>query len=123
MFAILRISKLKTAGNIGGLNAHLNRTMKVPNADPDLTHHNHRMIGTENLNMDVQDRIKEAGITPRKNGVLAIEHLITTSPEFYKGITKVEGEGGKFELRGSEEALKNHYAFVNNSVKWLSNAQ
>ena len=119
MFAILRISKLKTAGNIGGLNAHLNRTMKVPNADPDLTNQNHRIIGTENLNADVQDRIKEAGITPRKNGVLAIEHLITTSPEFFNGLTKKKVEDGKYVLQGSKETIQKYYDFANNSVKWL----
>lgn len=90
MFAILRTEKLKTAGNLGGLNGHLTRTINVPNADPKLSHLNELMVGTKNLATDVNNRIEQAGITPRKNAVLAVEHLITTSPEYFEGKTASE---------------------------------
>jgi len=81
-FAILRTTKLKTAGNIGGLNAHLQRTRDTPNADPDLTHENEVLRGSNDLVADVQARLDALPGTTRKNAVLAVEHLITFSPDF-----------------------------------------
>jgi hypothetical protein len=83
-FAIIRTAKLKTAGNLGGLNNHLERKMEVPNADADLSHLNQRRVGSGDLARDVTHRLQAAGIEkPRKNAVLAIEHLMTASPEAF----------------------------------------
>jgi hypothetical protein len=88
-YVILRFGKLKTAGNIGGLNAHLQRTRDTPNADPELTHQNEIMRGSADLLADVNARLdevkaqlKEVGGKVRENAVLAIDHLITFSPDF-----------------------------------------
>jgi hypothetical protein len=83
-FAIVRTAKLKTAGNLGGLNNHLERKMEVPNADPELSHLNRRKAGTGDLAKNVAKRLQAAGIEkPRKNAVLATEHLMTVSPESF----------------------------------------
>jgi hypothetical protein len=116
-FAILRTEKLKTKGNVGGLNAHLTRTMDVPNADPDLIEYNTRPIGTDNLNQDIEKRLQEAGITTtRKNAVLGVEHLITASPEAF-GYEVVKNNKGEKELIGDVKKWKQ---FEEKSLEWLS---
>jgi hypothetical protein len=115
-FAILRTAKLKTAGNLGGLNGHLTRSKEVPNADKELLKYNSRPIGSDDLWKDVQARIQEAGITKiRKDGVLAIEHLITASPEHFDFNKKVN-EKGQAELWGQTGRWK---AFEKASIEWL----
>jgi hypothetical protein len=111
-FVVLRIEKLKTPGNIGGLNKHLTRTMAVPNADPELIGYNSRPIGTEDLNSDIQNRIDACGIHPRKNAVLAVEHLMTSGKEAFDYHKAEDGS-----LRGNVPLWK---AFEENSMRWLT---
>lgn len=113
-FAILRTAKLTTAGNIGGLNAHLTRTMDVPNADPELARYNSQPIGSADLWGDVRQRIEQSGVKVRKNAVLAVEHLLTASPEVF-GYNVRETEGKK-KLYGNTQAWKE---FEQASLKWL----
>ncbi|ANI89314.1 hypothetical protein A9P82_08495 [Arachidicoccus ginsenosidimutans] len=110
-YAVLRTCKIKTAANAGGLNAHLTRTMDVPNADPELLKYNSRPIGSEDLNADIQKRIKEAGIQPRKNAVLAVENLLTSGAEFFN---YHKAEDGK--LQGEVNKWR---AFEKASMQWL----
>lgn len=118
MYAILRTQKLKTPGNIGGLKAHLNRTMNVPNADPELRPFNSRPVGSADLVADVQNRIQEAGITKvRKDGVLAVEHLMTASPEYFSFEKRHNAQTGKVELWGQQERWKQ---FEANCRAWLT---
>lgn len=116
MFAICRIEKLKTGGNIGGLNSHLTRTMEVPNCDKELSHLNHREVGSEDLNLDIQKRLEAAKIVPRKNAVLAVEHLLTASPEYFK-LNKHQDVGKKPTLRGD---VQGYNAFKANAIEWLN---
>ncbi|MDQ2751633.1 MAG: plasmid recombination protein [Bacteroidota bacterium] len=84
-YIILRAGKLKTNGNIAGVGAHLRRTRDTPNADPELTHLNEILRGSTDLLADVNSRLDEVKAVNgelRKNAVLAIEHLITFSPDF-----------------------------------------
>lgn len=110
-FVVLRIEKLKTAGNIGGLNAHLTRTMHVPNADPELLKYNTRPVGTGDLNTDIQNRIDASGISPRKNAVLAVEHLMTSGKEAFNYHKAADGR-----LTGDVPRWK---AFEEKSLQWL----
>ena len=121
MYAILRTEKLKTAGNIGGLNAHLTRTMDVPNADPELARFNSRQVGSSDLWADVQNRLKEAGIEKtRKDGVLAVEHLATYSPEGLASFRKETQAGKPSQLVASKVELDRWNAFVANTRQWLT---
>jgi Plasmid recombination enzyme/Toprim-like/Protein of unknown function (DUF3991) len=87
--AIARIAKLK-GGNLGGSIAaseqHTNRLRDTPNANPSVS--NLRFIGQPDtpdgpdLCSLVMERIGEQTI--RKNAVLCVEMLLTTSPEFFR---------------------------------------
>ena len=77
-YAILRTTKLKTMGNIGGSLAHSYRTIETPNADPNLTPKNHHSVATpEGVKQAIKDRLPEKR---RSDAVLCIEYLITASP-------------------------------------------
>ena len=80
-YAILRVAKLKTFGQIGGSLSHTFRTRDTPNADPARTplneHHGPQTPA------EIQAAFKE--ILPEKrrsDAVLGLEYLITFSPEF-----------------------------------------
>ena len=120
MYAILRTEKLKTSGNLGGLNNHLTRTIEVPNADPELTMYNSILVGTRDLNSDVMNRIAQSGVKVRKDAVLAVEHLITTSPEFFQGFQKVKNDRGESVLQGDEKTIANLEDFKARAVEWLN---
>lgn len=80
-YAILRVAKLKTFGQIGGSLSHTFRTRDTPNADPDRTPFN------EHNGPQTPEEIQAAfkAILPdkrRKDAVLGLEYLITFSPEF-----------------------------------------
>ena len=119
MYAILRTEKLKTAGNLGGLNNHLERKMEVPNADEDLQKYNWRKVGCGDLVKDVKMRLEAKEITPRKNAVLAIEHLMTASPEAFEFTKVYNEEKNSYELRGKTETIERWKAFEQNCQSWL----
>ncbi|HEY9659586.1 MAG TPA: plasmid recombination protein, partial [Allocoleopsis sp.] len=87
--AIARIAKLK-GGHLGGSLAaseqHTNRDRDTPNANPEVD--NLRFIGLPDTEDDrdlqtlVMQRIGNQKI--RKNAVLCVEMLLTTSPEFFR---------------------------------------
>jgi hypothetical protein len=82
-FAIIRVGKLKTMGNVAGQGSHVERIRETPNADHDLKLLNNRLIGTADPAADVQVRFRQAGIEPRKGAVLAIDVFISASPEHF----------------------------------------
>jgi hypothetical protein len=79
-FAILRHSKLKSFGEIGGSLSHTYRTRHTPNADIDRAHLNENQFETSEQVLDaIKARIPEK---VRKDNVLCVEYLITTSPDW-----------------------------------------
>jgi hypothetical protein len=119
-YAILRTAKLKTAGNLNSLNEHLQRLRPTPNADAELTPLNVQLVGSQNLVADVQARIEAAGCQVRSNAVLAVEHLLTFSPEFLD-IHKEPGQAGKpAQLVGSAEDGAKLAGFQARAMEWLS---
>ena len=79
-FAILRISKLKHFGNIGGSLAHNYRDRETHNADSDLSVMNeHSLENSDAVKNAITARLPEKR---RSDAVLCIEHLITASPEW-----------------------------------------
>ena len=79
-FAILRVQKLKTLGNIGGSLSHNYRNRKTSNADIERAHLNEHDLKTNQQTMAaIQNRFPDKR---RKDAVLCIEHLITASPEW-----------------------------------------
>ncbi|EID4343177.1 plasmid recombination protein [Vibrio vulnificus] len=82
---ILRVEKIKSMANIRQSGAHQFRHhANTPNADPAKKSRNHTFLGSGNLGKDVQGRLDELTIPPRKNAVLAIDGLVTLSPELFK---------------------------------------
>lgn len=116
-FAILRVAKIKTAGGAGALSAHIERTMDVPNSDEELRHYNKRHFGSGDLWHDIKQKLNDNGITEvRKNGVYALEFLMTASPEHFN-FHKVRNEDGSVELKG---IVKNWHEFQKKSASWLA---
>lgn len=106
---ICRVKKLKTRGSVSASGTHNLRKSIVANANPDgpppiL------LIGTGDQLADVDTRFLDAGITKiRKNGVLAIEVLLTASPSYFRENPENYGQYN----------LQKTHAFNEVSVKWL----
>jgi Plasmid recombination enzyme len=83
-FAILRVAKLKTMGNVAGHGDHVERIRETLNADRELKNLNTRIVGTADAAADVLERFGQAGIQPRKGAVVAIDVFISASPEHFK---------------------------------------
>ena len=84
-FAIIRHSKIKTFAKLRQVGAHNGRRRETPNADP--ARSNRVLIGSGDPEADVRARLREVGIDPdkrRKNGVLAVEILLTASAEYFR---------------------------------------
>ena len=110
-YAILRVAKLKTFGQIGGSLSHTFRTRDTPNADPARLHLNENH-GPQTP-AEIQAAFKE--ILPEKrrsDAVLGLEYLITFSPEFGQ-----ENDGAAYfekarawlvERHGAENVVSTH---------------
>lgn len=83
-YAVLRIRKITSMGNVHATEKHLKRTRETPNADPEKLHLNKNYV-SGNLVENVENLLPEKR---RKNAVLAVEHLMTASPEFFQDMTK-----------------------------------
>lgn len=100
-FAILRYAKLKSTGAIRGSAAHMRRTIETPNADPNRTAGNTILIGSPSPFSDVDALLPKLGqrkdpndpkskLLRRSNSVLAVEVLMTASPEWWQIATAAE---------------------------------
>jgi len=92
-FAVLRVAKLKTIGEIGARGKHNERTRDTPNADAVRRGENVRLVGSGDWCADAQARLNAAPRI-RSNAVLAIEHVMTASRDFYQ-----EGDAGERAAR------------------------
>jgi len=92
-YAVLRVAKLKTMGEIGALGQHNERTRATPNADAERLGENVRLVGSGDWCADAQARL-DAAPRIRSNAVLAIEHVMTASRDFYQ-----QGEAGERAAR------------------------
>jgi len=89
VYAVLRVAKLKTMGEIGQLGKHNERTRETRNADEARLGDNVRLAGTGGWCADAQGRLDDTP-TIRSNAVLAMEHVMTASREFYHQGTQPE---------------------------------
>ncbi|HAS6601733.1 MobV family relaxase [Vibrio parahaemolyticus] len=82
---ILRFEKHKHFANLRQAGAHQHRHhLSTPNADPCRTHLNRTFIGSTNLAADVKERLRVLAKPPRKNAVLAMDGMLTLSPELFR---------------------------------------
>lgn len=84
-YAILRIKKLKTIGSLAAAGSHIHRKRPTPNADPDRGIE--VLYGSNDLRKDVESRLPKKR---RSNAVLAVEMLLTASPEWFRDGGSVE---------------------------------
>lgn len=89
-FAVLRVAKIKTLGNLRSSAKHTFRQRETPNADPGLKDANEVWIGPESAEGVVEAWVDRAPETIRKNAVHALEYLITASPEALSTMSKDE---------------------------------
>lgn len=109
IYAILRVAKIKTFGQLKEYMLHVNREKETLNADEERTSQNFVLKGNSNV-LDIVDKYikdKDIKITRGKNkSVLCTEMLLTASPDFFKN------EDGSINIDKTEK-------WVMENDKWL----
>lgn len=85
MYAICRAAK-HDSGSLGAASQHATRERETPNADPSRRHLNRVIHGAADPAAEIERRISELqarGVKIRKNGVRAIELVLSASSEFF----------------------------------------
>lgn len=93
MFAIIRKKKHKSISSVKTREDHTYRREPTPNADPAKRNKNKLLYGVENYGVEIENQLKnyeESGKNIRTNAVVAIEYLLTASPEFFDSEAKNE---------------------------------
>ncbi len=109
-FAILRTAKLKTKGNLKASLEHAYRTRETHNADPlreSENSHNDAASSPEEVMQMFNEKLPAK---LRKNGVIAIEYLITGSPERMNYLNKEQQDE---YFRDSVQWLKDRHGTDN----------
>ena len=101
-YAIMRCAKIKSFGRLAGNFGHCFRERETQNADPARTSHNTHFFAQSAEEAMTRTKLMMPEKI-RKNGVLAVEYLMTASPEFWH--------------KATEEQKK---AFFEKSVDWLA---
>jgi hypothetical protein len=88
-FAIMRCKKLKSMGSVSSSLQHYFRERETKNADPELTPQNSYGASktTDEAMGNLRDRLPEKH---RKDAVLAVEYMMTASPEWWAKANKQE---------------------------------
>jgi hypothetical protein len=102
-FAILRVAKVKGGGGLGGCADHIERTRKTPNAGPGGIRY---LVGGDPAE-EVRSRLPAK---VRKNAVVAMEHLLTASPEYFRPHNP--GAAGTWDKKRTEK-------WAELAVEWL----
>ena len=76
-FAVLHAEKIKTQAGVAAAAGHIDRTRSTPNADPARAHLNRDLLGAGDTYGAVRAALE--GVTCRRNGVLALEFILSTS--------------------------------------------
>lgn len=105
-FAVLRVAKIKTLGNLRSSAKHTFRERETPNADPGLRGDNEVWIGAEDAEGMAQAWAERAPEKIRKNAVLALEYLVTASPGALGAMSREEQDA--FFARGLEWLCDRH---------------
>jgi Plasmid recombination enzyme len=109
-FAIMRCKKLSSMGNVAGSLSHCFRERDTPNADPELTPENEILQGTGQYQESLNEIKKMLPEKRRKDAVLAVEYVMTASPEWFENASPKDQE--EFFSK-SMEFLKNKYGEQN----------
>lgn len=108
--AIFRIKKIKTFSQLKACQAHNKRTQETLNADPKKIGLNRNLLDHEKGLIE-QFKQKTEGQTIRKNAVLAVEILLSASPEFFNSGDKEK------DKKNLEEWVKSQQNFLKKEFK------
>lgn len=89
-YAILRVGKIKTKGQLGAALSHNFRERHTPNADLDLLHENTVLKGPENGQDVIAAWEARAPEKIRKNAVHALEYFVGASPEKMAAMSRTQ---------------------------------
>ncbi|WP_165726287.1 MobV family relaxase [Pseudoalteromonas sp. SA25] len=107
---VLRALKYDGWGPLQGLQDHLSRANNPPNVDPSKTHLNRVLVGSYNICNDAKRLLKDKGIVKlRKNGVLAIEFVLSFSQSY------IRNSDGSYK----KDANQRYRDWVNSTKDWL----
>lgn len=93
MYSIIRKRKHKSIASLRSREKHTYRTQPTPNADPAKAHKNKLLFGSLEYAEGIESELKKysaEGKIIRTNAVVAIEYLLTASPEFFDNGAKNE---------------------------------
>lgn len=93
MYSIIRKRKHKSIASLRSREKHTYRTQPTPNADPEKIHKNKLLFGSLDYAEGIDSELKKYSATGkniRTNAVVAIEYLLTASPEFFDSGAKNE---------------------------------
>lgn len=102
-YGIIRAQKISSFAGLAGVSAHNTREREVPNADPEKSKQNAMLVGknTEEILSRTRQLLDTVDRKIRKGAVIAIEYMVTSSPDFdnpdylQKAIEFVEKKHGK----------------------------
>lgn len=111
-FAILRVAKIKNFGGLATSGMHNFRERETKNADAERTHLNviEGAASTAELTKAVSDRLPEKR---RKDAVIAVEYLITASPEHFGADWRERGNNGMDYFADALDWLKQRHGESN----------
>ena len=98
MYAIIRVAKVKSLGSLSGLSRHHTRASPTPNANTKAREAVRVLVGSGNPYNDAKALLPAK---VRKNGVLAMEHLLTASPEYFRPSNP--SDAGEYDQKLMEE--------------------
>lgn len=84
---VCRIQKLKSASALSGVGRHNHRLSAQPHVNAAMTKRNRVLLGSSDIEADVNTRLADAVKNKaggfRKNAVLAVEMILSASPEYF----------------------------------------
>ncbi|BDA73825.1 plasmid recombination enzyme [Calothrix sp. PCC 7716] len=111
-FAICRIQKIKSWGQLTAHEGHINRTRETPNANPEVE--NIQIVGNlDELDLCTLVKNKIGSQKIRSNAVLAIEMLLSASADYFRPQAPLEG--GVYDKRRLDN-------FVDAVSRWLDSS-
>jgi hypothetical protein len=107
-YTVLRIDKLKTWGDVGGCGSHNLRQRPTPNADN--SRENRMLVGAPDADYVEVVRAKIGDQTIRKNAVLAVELVLSASPEYFR--PDAPEKGGTWDVASLEPWVEANMAWL-----------
>lgn len=104
-FVILRAGKIKTIGGVIAAARHNLRARETPNANPEKTPLNVVIEGDQDMSVvnGLKIRLEKVDRKIKKDAVLAVEYMITASPDFFERYPKMGEKYLQDSLRWIEE--------------------